>query len=197
MWNTSFLVRSHGLSLQHAGLLAGVICGISAGIGGLFSGWLSDRLSRRHPHWQLSIPVLGHLTALGALIPYLLWSDSVLIRIGDVPIPTAMLWCALYAFFAVWWVAPSYNLVTQLVPPGRRMECHGPANHHQHPARSRCRSAARRPVQRPAALPVYGQESLRYALMLVSLPVLGSVLLLVRTASHAARTEYRHAVTVS
>lgn len=37
-------------------------------------------------------------------------------------------------------------------------------------------------------LPVYGQESLRYALMLVSLPVLGSVLLLVRTASHAART---------
>ena len=33
--------------------------------------------------------------------------------------------------------------------------------------------------------------------MLVSLPVLGSVLLLVRTASHAARTEYRHAVTVS
>jgi hypothetical protein len=23
MWNTSFLVRSHGLSLQHAGLLAG------------------------------------------------------------------------------------------------------------------------------------------------------------------------------
>ena len=27
-------------------------------------------------------------------------------------------------------------------------------------------------------LPVYGQESLRYALMLVSLPVLGSVLLL-------------------
>lgn len=196
MWNTSFLVRSHGLSLQHAGLLAGVICGISAGIGGLFSGWLSDRLSRRHPHWQLSIPVLGHLTALGALIPYLLWSDSVLIRIGDVPIPTAMLWCALYAFFAVWWVAPSYNLVTQLVPPGRR----GSAMALQ-TIISTLLGVGVGPLLvglfSDLLLPAYGQESLRYALMLVSLPVLGSVLLLVRTASHAARTEYRHAVTVS
>lgn len=39
MWNTSFLVRSHGLSLQHAGLLAGVIGGGVAGIGALFSGF--------------------------------------------------------------------------------------------------------------------------------------------------------------
>ncbi|MNJ77407.1 hypothetical protein D3C77_749030 [compost metagenome] len=46
-------------------------------------------------------------------------------------------------------------------------------------------------------LPIYGQESLRYALMLICLPVLGSVLLLVRTASHASRTDYRHAAIVS
>ena len=31
MWNTSFLVRSHGLSLQHAGLLAGFICAVLPG----------------------------------------------------------------------------------------------------------------------------------------------------------------------
>lgn len=140
--------------------------------------------------------MLGHLTALGALIPYLLWSDSVLIRIGDVPIPTAMLWCALYAFFAVWWVAPSYNLVTQLVPPGRR----GSAMALQ-TIISTLLGVGVGPLLvglfSDLLLPAYGQESLRYALMLVSLPVLGSVLLLVRTASHAARTEYRHAVTVS
>lgn len=195
MWNTSFLVRSHGLSLQHAGLLAGVICGISAGIGGLFSGWLSDRLSRRHPHWQVSIPVLGHLTALGALVPYLLWSDAVLIRIGDVPVPTAMLWCALYAFFAVWWVAPSYNLVSQLVPPGRR----GSAMALQTIV-STLLGVGVGPLMvglfSDLLLPFYGQESLRYALMLVSLPVLGSVLLLVRTAGYAARTDYRHVASV-
>lgn len=196
MWNTSFLMRSHGLSLQHAGLLAGVICGISAGIGGLFSGWLSDRLCRRHPHWQISIPVLGHLTALCALIPYLLWSDTVLIRVGDVPIPTAMLWCALYSFFTVWWVAPSFNLVTQLVPPGRR----GSAMAFQTIV-STLLGVGVGPLIvglfSDLLLPIYGQESLRYALMLVSLPVLGSVLLLARTANHASRTDYRHAATVT
>jgi hypothetical protein len=46
-------------------------------------------------------------------------------------------------------------------------------------------------------LPVFGQESLRYALLLVNLPVLYAVLLLVRTANHAAGTAYRHAATVS
>lgn len=191
MWNTSFLVRSYGLSLQHAGLLAGVICGVSAGIGGLFSGWLSDRLCRRNPHWQVSIPIFGHLAAICALVPYLLWSDSLLVRLGDVPIPTAMLWCALYAFFAVWWVAPSYNLVTQLVPPGRR----GSAMALQTIV-STLLGVGIGPLATglisDMLLPLFGQESLRYALLLVNLPVICSVLLLMRTASHASSTGYGH-----
>ncbi|MGE8064308.1 spinster family MFS transporter [Pseudomonas sp. NPDC089569] len=191
MWNTSFLVRSHGLSLQHAGLLAGVICGISAGIGGLFSGWLADRLNRRHPHWQISIPVLGHLAALCALVPYLLWSGSLLVRLGDVPIPSAMLWCALYSFFAVWWVAPSYNLVTQLVPASRR----GTAMALQTIV-STLLGVGVGPLITglfsDLLLPLYGQESLRFALLLVNLPVLCAVLLLRRTAHHAGTTNYRH-----
>ncbi|MBV6826411.1 MFS transporter [Pseudomonas sp. PD9R] len=191
MWNTSFLVRSHGLSLQHAGLLAGVICGTSAGIGGLLSGWLSDRLCRRNPHWQVSIPVMGHMAAISALIPYLLWSDALLVRIGDVPIPTAMLWCALYSFFAVWWVAPSYNLVTQLVPPSRR----GTAMALQTIV-STLLGVGVGPLITglfsDMLLPMFGQESLRYALLLVNLPVVCAVLLLVLTANHASRTGYRH-----
>ncbi|MCU1758619.1 MFS transporter [Pseudomonas sp. 14P_8.1_Bac3] len=191
MWNTSFLVRSHGLSLQHAGLLAGVICGTSAGIGGLFSGWLSDRLCRRHPHWQISIPVIGHLAALSALVPYLLWSDSLLVHFGDVPIPSAMLWCALYSFFAVWWVAPSYNLVTQLVPSGRR----GTAMALQTIV-STLLGVGVGPLITglfsDMLLPLFGHESLRYSLLLVNLPVICAVVLLVRTARHASRTSYRH-----
>ncbi|PRA24923.1 MFS transporter [Pseudomonas poae] len=193
MWNTSFLVRSHGLSLQHAGLLAGVICGLSAGVGGLVSGGLSDRLCRRHPHWQVSIPMLGHGAAVCALVPYLLWSDALLTRVGDVPIPAAMLWCALYAFFAVWWVAPSYNLVTQLVPPGRR----GTAMALQTIV-STLLGVGVGPlitgVFSELLLPMASQESLRYALLLVNLPVICAVLLLMRTATHAAKTDYRHAV---
>ncbi|WP_297833616.1 MFS transporter [Pseudomonas sp.] len=192
MWNTSFLMRSHGLSLQHAGLLVGVICGISAGIGGLFSGWLSDRLCRRNPHWQVSIPVLGHLAAIAALVPYLLWSDTLLVRIGDVPIPTAMLWCAIYSFFAVWWVAPSYNLVTQLVPAGRR----GTAMALQTIV-STLLGVGVGPLITglfsDMLIPQFGQESLRYALLLINLPLIGAVLLLIRTSTHASKSAYKHA----
>ncbi|MDU9392085.1 MFS transporter [Pseudomonas sp. zfem002] len=181
MWNTSFLVRSHGLSLQHAGLLAGVICGTAAGVGGLFSGWLSDRLSRRAGHWQFSIPIIGHLTAMSALATYLLWPDTLLLQLGSLPVPVAILWCALYSFFAVWWVAPSYNLVTQLVPANRR----GTAMALQTIV-STLLGIGIGPLLAgllsDLLLPVAGQDSLRYALLLVSLPVLGAVFLLVRTS---------------
>ncbi len=177
MWNTSFLVRSHGLSLQHAGLLAGVVCGTAAGVGGLFSGWLSDRLARRAAHWQYSIPVIGHLTAMTALAAYLLWPDTLLIHPGSLPVPVAMLWCALYSFFAVWWVAPSYNLVSQLVPGNRR----GTAMALQTIV-STLLGIGVGPLLAgllsDLLLPVAGQDSLRYALLLVSLPVLGAVVLL-------------------
>jgi predicted MFS family arabinose efflux permease len=183
MWNTSFLVRSHGLSLREAGMLAGVVCGSAAGIGGLFSGWLSDRLARRGAHWQLSLPILGHLAALSALASYLLWPSERLMYLGALPVPVAMLWCALYSFFAVWWVAPSYNLVTQLVAPQQR----GTAMALQTIV-STLLGVGAGPLLTgllsDLLQPLFGVQSLRYALLLVSLPVLGAVLLLLRTSMH-------------
>ncbi|MNF91641.1 hypothetical protein D3C84_742490 [compost metagenome] len=65
MWNTSFLIRSHDLSLQHAGMLAGVICGVAAGIGGLFAGWLNDRLSwHTDPHRHALVRAVQFLRGL-------------------------------------------------------------------------------------------------------------------------------------
>lgn len=186
MWNTSFLVRSHDLSLQHAGLLAGVVCGTAAGFGGLFSGWLSDRLSRHDGQWQFRIPIIGHLTALAALAAYLLWPNPVLFHLGSLPVPVAMLWCALYSFFAVWWVAPSYNLVTQLVPANRR----GTAMALQTIV-STLLGIGSGPLLAGMVsdllLPLAGQDSLRYALLLVNLPTLVSVCLLLRTARRLGR----------
>ena len=192
MWNTSFLVRSHGLSLQHAGLLAGFICGGFAGIGALFSGWLSDHLTRRNPHWQVGIPVIGHVTALSALFAYLLWPNTVWLHVAGVPVPSAMLLCALYSFFSVWWVAPSFNLITQLVPANRR----GTAMALQ-TIISTLLGIGLGPLLAgllsDALQPAYGIESLRYALLLVSLPVAGAIMLLIRTASHAGQNRYMHA----
>lgn len=180
MWNTSFLVRSHGLSLQHAGILAGVICGTAAGFGGLFSGWLSDHLTQRNRHWQIAIPVLGHLISNAALVTYLFWPSTLLLHIGQLPIPSAMLWCGLYSFFSVWWVAPSFNLVTQLVQPDQRSTAVALQT-----IVSTLLGVGVGPLLTglfsDALLPFFGIESLRYALLLVSLPVLVTLYLLLRT----------------
>ena len=194
MWNTSFLIRSHDLSLQHAGMLAGIICGVAAGIGGLFAGWLNDRLSPRSAHWQIIIPVLGNLTALIALVIYLLWPAGILTHVAGVPVPQAMLWCALYSFFVVWWVAPSFNLVTQLVPSSRR----GTAMALQ-TILSTLLGVGIGPLLTGAfsdlLTPLLGEQALRHALLLVSLPLLGSVALLLRTAVHASPSHYGRATT--
>lgn len=189
MWNTSFLVRSHGLSLQHAGLLAGFICGGVAGIGALFSGWLSDHLTTRNAHWQIGIPIIGHVMALSALVAYLLWPNTVWLHLGGLPIPSAMLWCALYSFFCTWWVAPSFNLVTQLVPGNRR----GTAMALQTIV-STLLGVGVGPLLAglfsDALQPVFGIESLRYALLLVNIPVLAAIGLLIRTSSHVTQSRY-------
>ena len=120
MWNATFLVRSHGLELQEAGILAGVIGGGSAAIGMLFSGWMTDRLISAAPRWQLLIPQLGHGVGIVAMTTYLLWPADSTMTLMNQQIPTAMLWCALNGFFAVWWVGPCFSMITRLVSPDSR-----------------------------------------------------------------------------
>lgn len=120
MWNATFLVRSYDLRLQHAGLLTGLVGGGTAGFGVMFAGWLSDRLCARGPQWRLRIPLAGHLIALSTLAIYLFWPTRILFHVGSVPVPEVMLWCALYSFVSVWWLAPSFALLTTLVSPGNR-----------------------------------------------------------------------------
>jgi len=64
-FTTSFLIRTHGLSIQTASLLFGIILGVMAAVGVFSSGWLSDKLSRRHPNALSWLPALG----MGASVP--------------------------------------------------------------------------------------------------------------------------------
>ncbi|GAA0796124.1 spinster family MFS transporter [Marinobacterium sediminicola] len=120
MWNATFLVRSHGLDLQQAGVLAGFVGGGSAAIGMLFSGWFTDRLISAHPRWQLLIPQVGHGIGIFAMAAYLLWPADSQMMLFNQSLPTAMIWCALNGFFAVWWVGPCFSMITRLVSPDSR-----------------------------------------------------------------------------
>ncbi len=64
-FTTSFLVRTHGLTLQEAALLFGIILGVMAAIGVFSSGYLADRLAAKHPSALSWVPAIG----LGVSVP--------------------------------------------------------------------------------------------------------------------------------
>lgn len=110
-WNTALLVRHHGLSLLQAGYVSGTAALLSI-LGGLWSGALADRLARRDRRWQQGVPLIGLGVALPCGVAYLL------LPAGSVLVATVL--NAAYAFFIVWWVAPTYAALSLVVPARRR-----------------------------------------------------------------------------
>ena len=110
-WNTALLVRRHGLSLLQAGYISGTAALLSI-LGSLWSGALADRLARRDRRWQQGVPLIGLGVALPCGLAYL-WLPA-----GSVPLAMAL--NAAYAFFIVWWVAPTYAALSLVVPARRR-----------------------------------------------------------------------------
>lgn len=177
MWNTTFLVRSHELSLQNAGILAGVVTGLSAAIGSIFSGWLTDRLIVKNRAWLVRIPIIGHFIATTAMIAYLLTPSGIAFELASVPVPTAMLWCAVSGFFTVFWVAPSFNLLSQLVTQWQRATAFALQT-----VFTTLLGVGLGPLVTgalsDALIPYAGDESLRYALVIVSVTVIIPILML-------------------
>ncbi|GGB62420.1 MULTISPECIES: spinster family MFS transporter [Henriciella] len=58
-FTTSFLIRTHELTIQSASLLFGIVIGLMAAIGVFLSGYLADRLSVRHPNALSWLPAVG------------------------------------------------------------------------------------------------------------------------------------------
>lgn len=118
MWNTTFLVRSHDLSLTQAGMMAGLFGGGSAACGILLSGYLADRIAKRKG--MLWLPLVGHILGWLSMITYLLWPKDLGSGWIFSGVPFAMIFCAMASFFSVWWFSPSITLLTEIVPSNQR-----------------------------------------------------------------------------
>ncbi|RQW29712.1 MFS transporter [Rhodobacteraceae bacterium CH30] len=118
-WNPSFLIRSHGLSMQQAGLLAGVGGGLMTFAGTLACGWATDRLARRDPGWQIGTALAGTLLSLPFALGYFLWPAGILLQLGSLAVPEAILFYLGFSFFGVWWSVPCIGAISHLFPAGR------------------------------------------------------------------------------
>ncbi|KAB0498048.1 MFS transporter [Pseudomonas moorei] len=116
-WSPSFLIRSHGLNLQEAGVLVGVAGGIGATVGTLTCGMLTDRMARRDPAWQIGVPLLATLICIPSSLAFFLWPPGIAFHIGGMQVPTAFLFYSVFSFFGTWWATPCLGAISHLFAP--------------------------------------------------------------------------------
>lgn len=120
VWTPSFLVRTHEMSISHAGLLFGVASGVGAVAGALSSGWLCDRLVARDVRWQLGLPMLGVIVAVPCALAFLLWPTAGHWMLGSLRVPHALFFALVFGFFASWWPSLSYSAISHMVSSNER-----------------------------------------------------------------------------
>ena len=147
IWTPSFLMRTHGLTLAHAGLLFGVASGLGAVAGSIFSGWACDRLVRRDLRWQLGLPLVGVAIAVPMAFALFLWPAGPAWTLGTLKVPPRRCSSLGFGFFASWWPSLSYSAVSQMVPASEARGG-GSAESVHHALRCRRRAAGHRDAVR-------------------------------------------------
>lgn len=71
-FQTSFLMRTHGVSLTEATLLFNVPSALCASISVLMTGWIAEKVVKRHPNAIAWLPAAGFIIC----IPFYLWGFS-------------------------------------------------------------------------------------------------------------------------
>jgi MFS family permease len=120
VWTPSFLVRTHGMSIAHAGLVFGVTSGMGAVAGSLLSGLLCDKLVARDQRWQIGLPLLGVLLSIPAALAFFLWPAGGHWTLGPLTVPHPIVFAFAFALFASWWPALSYSAISHMVPAHQR-----------------------------------------------------------------------------
>ena len=75
-WVPSFLIRSHGLSTGEVGTWLGLILGIPGGIGIALGGYLADRLGARDARWNLWVVTVALLLGVPFSLGVYLWPTA-------------------------------------------------------------------------------------------------------------------------
>ena len=120
IWTPAFLVRSHGMTLQGAGAVMGLLGGTAAALGAILSGWLCDTLAKRDARWRIGVPLLGCLLSLPTGLGFYLLPAGDTWQLGSFSIPHAVGAYLLFGVTAVWWTAPVYAVLSELIAPHRR-----------------------------------------------------------------------------
>jgi len=119
-WVPAFMMRVHDLSLMQAGVMIGGLGAIMGLIGSLFGAWLCDRYSQSNRNWLLYIPALSLAISLPLMLLFLSFSEASTFTLAGQTVPTAILIYCAAGFVGAWWAAPTYVAVQEMVAPNQR-----------------------------------------------------------------------------
>jgi predicted MFS family arabinose efflux permease len=106
----SFLIRSHDFSLANAGILLGIFGGFGGMAGTLLGGYLADRFGATDKRWYFWVPALAGGIALPLSFPYLLLGNTTVV-IGLLFFVTILINT---------YLGPCLAIAHSLVPPAMR-----------------------------------------------------------------------------
>jgi len=110
IWYAPFLVRIHGVSVAHAGLLVGLFYGGISMIGVLGGGLVADWLSRYGYAWRARLVAVAALLSAPALLGMLLAPGM----------PLMLVCLAGWAILSSIWYGPAFGMSQSLVPVYQR-----------------------------------------------------------------------------
>jgi len=106
----SFLVRSHDMSLAQVGITLAFVSGVSGMLGTFLGGYLGDRYGGSDVRWYLWIPALGGLVAFLPSL-FVLLTDNTAMALGVQGVST---------IFATFYLGPCIAMSHMLVPSSMR-----------------------------------------------------------------------------
>lgn len=158
LWLPAFFVRSHGLSQTEVGLTLALMTGVVGGTGTFVAGKIADVLARRGMHWYALVVAIGKTALVPFLVLFFMMSEFV----------PALLVYLIPAFLGGFYMAPTFAMIQSLVRPEMRAV-----------AAAICLFVLNIiglgigpqgvGILSDALSSQYGNESLRYALMIFSL----------------------------
>ena len=114
VWQASFLIRVHHLSLAQAGLLAGLAAGLFGGLGALLGGPLGDRVFKRGG--MAALPLTAGITTAVSVVTGLVFLLSSSLTV-------ALVGLVLFEMIVRGYTAPGYSAIIGSVEPQMRGIC--------------------------------------------------------------------------
>jgi predicted MFS family arabinose efflux permease len=113
-WVTSFLMRSHGVSIKDAGIIVAIAYGVLGSAGGIAAGFLADWLNRLRGGFDPARTAL-----LGATIPVLTAATGIA-AMSVASLPLCIMLLFLCGFFSASYNGPIYAVIVTMAGPKLR-----------------------------------------------------------------------------